>query len=276
MIHDGNTKVIARLHKQFSPRGLNIYNPYFEETGTNAVFLLFYNSKPKTLVEEIKDLNFTGAVSVGFETDAEFVELIDECDETSKIVNRVGFIKNINGKLRGYYQGGKGQLLSIQSVSNIAGEDLVIVGAGNVVVSLLEEISKLPKLPKSVVVLNRTQEKLNGFKKYSFVKEVGGLDTLPVRKGNILVNATPFGGKENDTIFNDELIRNFDVVSDVTFETENTNLINSAKKLGKKYATGWDMFTYQGLVVLETILDIKVDPVILKKHVIAGLSQTVK
>ena len=103
MINDGNTKVIARLHKQLSPRALNIYNPFFEEAGINAVFLLFYNSDPKPLVDGIKNLNFSGAVTVGFETDADFAKLVDEHDESSRIVNRVGFIKNENNTKKRRY-----------------------------------------------------------------------------------------------------------------------------------------------------------------------------
>lgn len=276
MIHDGNTKIIARLHKQYSPRGLNIYNPYFEEVGVNAVYLLFSNPDPLPLVTGIKDLNFAGAISVGFETDAEFAKLVDEYDESSKIVGRVGFIKNNNGILKGYYQGGRGQLLAIQSVSTVADKELVIVGAGNVVTSLLSEISRLDKGPKSVKIVNRTTGKAEEFKKYKFVKEIGGLEMLSQLRGDILINATDIGGNIEDTLYTQEVIANFEIVSDVTFQKENTNLIELAKKLKKKYATGWDMFTYQGLVVLETILDIKIDPQILKRHVVAGLSETVK
>ena len=276
MIHDGNTKIIARLHKQFSPRALNIYNPYFEEAGINAVFLLFYNPDPKPLIDGIKNLGFAGAVTVGFETDPVFAKLVDNYNESSKIVKRVGFIKNFDGKLKGYYQGGRGQLLAIQSVSSLAGKDIIIIGAGNVVKSLLSEIAKLDKLPKSVTVLNRTTDKLKALPKYDFLKATYGLEKITHIDGDILVNATHLGGSAEDNLYTEGIIKKFEIVSDVTFETENTNLIRLAKKLGKKYATGWDMFTYQGLVVLETILDTKVDPKLLKKHVIAGLSQTVK
>ena len=276
MIHDGKTKVIARLHTKFSPRALNIYNPYFEETGVNAVFLLFQNPDPKPLIEGMKSLGFSGAVSVGFETDPNFAQLMDELDETSKIVGHIGFVKNIEGKLRGFYQGGKGELLAIQSAIDVAGKDIVLVGAGNVAKALVFEMSKLPVLPKSVTILNRTIEKLEGFKKYPFVKSVGGLEDLQKASGDILVNATPIGVTITDVLYTEDIVKRFIAVSDVTFEKEDTNLVLLAKKLDKKFATGWDMFTYQGLVVLEGILDIKVDPIILKKHVIAGLSQTVK
>lgn len=191
-------------------------------------------------------------------------------------MKRVGFIKNINGKLRGYYQGGQGQLRSIQSVMHIGGKEMVIVGAGNVAISLLSELSKLDKLPKSVIVLNRTVEKLEKLSKYKFVKLIGSIDQIKKVSGDILVNATDIGVRASDALYTQEIIARFGAVFDVTFEKEDTNFIQLARKMGKKCATGWDMFTYQGQVVLETILDIKIKPEILKKHVVAGLSQVVK
>jgi len=277
MIHDGNTKIIARLHKQFSPRGLNIYNPYFDETGVNAVFLLFYNPDPRPLVAGIKNLNISGAVTVGFETDVEFAKLVDDYDASSTVVGRVGFIKNINGKLKGFYQGGKGLLLSTQSVTSLDNKEVVLIGSGNVAKSLLYELSKIDKKPKRVSVLNRTPEKLKELKsKYSFISNTGSLDLLPSIHGDILINATHIGSKQEDIYFTKEIVSKFAAVSDVTFESENTNLIKLAKELKRKYSTGWDMFTYQGLVVLETLLETRIDPIILKKHVISGLTQTVK
>jgi hypothetical protein len=35
------------------------------------------------------------------------------------------------------------------------------------------------------------------------------------------------------------------------------------------------MFTFQGQVILESILEMDIDPVILKKHVVSGLSEVV-
>lgn len=277
MIHDGHTKIIARLHKQFSPRALNIYNPYFEEVGLNAAFILFHNPDPKPLIHGIKDLNFAGAVTVGFETDPEFTKLVDDFDDTSTNVNRIGFIKNVDGRLKGFYQGGQGILFATQNAISLDGKEIVLIGSGNVVRSLLFEIQKRDVKTKKITILNRTVEKLTEIQsEYSVVNDIGGLDKLKNITGDILINASHIGSSQPDVYFTKEIIGRFQAVSDVTFETENTNLINLAKKLGLKLSTGWDMFTYQGLIVLETILDIKIDPVILKKHVVSGLTRNVK
>lgn len=276
MIINTDTKVIGRFHTQKSGRGLNIYNPFFEEARINALFILFQNPTPKPLVDGLRSLNLAGAVTVGFELDPEFPKLLDELDPVSQYVKRVGFIKNQNGKVTGFYQGGKGILRAIQRSTEVADKNIVIVGSGNVAKGLLLALNELPDKPKSVVLLNRTLEKIEKLNSnFSFIGELGSLDKLPETNGDVLVNATDIGGKVEDTFYTESVVKNFETVVDATFEKEDTNLITLGKKLGKKYSTGWDMFTGQGQVVLETILDQEIPWDILRKHVVVGLSQVV-
>lgn len=274
---DEHTKIIGRFHTIASPRGLNIYNPFFEEAKINALYLLFFNPDPKFLVNGLRQLNLTGAITAGFESDARLPSLLDELDDVTKYVGKVGFIKNNNGILKGYTQSGDGMLKTIEKTSDITNKKIVIVGAGNVTKSLLYKISKYSHQPKEIELYNRTIGKAEKLKNdFTFVKKVSLLDKLTEAEGDILVNLTKIGGSQPDTIFNEKLVGNFNSIVDVTFETENTNLIQLAKKLNKKYATGWDMFTYQGLVIMETLLEISIDASLLKKHVAAGLSEVIK
>lgn len=273
---DENTKVIGRFHTKASPRGLNIYNPYFEETGTNAVYLLFYNQDPKVLVDGMRKLSLTGAITAGFESDTILPTLLDELDENSKFIGKISYLTNSNNKVVGHTQGGLGMFRTIKSVAPIANQKLVIVGAGNICKGLLYEIKK-EGLDCEINIYNRDLAKAKELQnEFSFIKSTPELSQLNQASGDVLVNLTDIGGSEKDNIFSEDLIKNFNSVVDVTFETENTNLINLSKKLGLPVATGWDMFTYQGQVCLEGILNEQVDFNILKKHVIAGLSETVK
>lgn len=273
---DENTKIIGRFHSKVSPRGLNIYNPTFQELGINALYLLFYDPSPEKLFEGMSDLNLSGAVTVGFETDPRLAKLVDEFDDMAKYLGRVGFVKNVNGKIVASVQSGEAMFRTISQTENMLGKNIVIVGSGQVCKSLLYFISKQKDLPNSVEIFNRTVEKAENLaKEYSFVKSVGPLASLKDKKGDILVNLSHLGGSEEDDLFTEKIINNFEAVTDVTFEKENTNLISLARKLNKKYSTGWDMFTYQGQIVLESILDQKIPTDVLKKHVIKGLSQTV-
>ena len=274
---DEHTKVIGRFHTQASPRGLNIYNPFFQATGMNAVYLLFYNQDPKILIDGMRNLHLAGAITAGFESDSRLPTLLDEIDETATYVGKIGFITNNNGRLKGYNQSGEGLLRSIEKSQSLAGKKMAIVGAGNVVKSLLFTLSKRKvKLP-IVTIYNRTPENAEKLvKDFSFVKRFSSLDQIAHATGDILVNISHIGGKEADTLFSEAIVGRFQTIADVTFEKEDTNLISLAKKLGKKYSTGWDMFAYQGQVILETLLDVKVDFNVLKKYVAQGLSKTVK
>jgi len=277
MTINGETKILARFHTKLSPRGLNIYNPYFQENGVNALYILFYNPDPQPLLAAMRGLNIAGAVAIGFGTDPRLPPLIDEIDDVAKYVGRVGFICNKGGKLIGSNQGGGGLLMSVESVTTLENKKIVVVGGGNVVRGFLFNISKKysKNLPE-VVLVNRTVEKIEKLKgDFPMIKDSLPLESLNKLSGDILVNVTHIGGSVEDTLYTPEIVSKFNFVSDVTFEKEDTNLINCAKNTGKKFSTGWDMFTYQGLIVLETVLGIKVDAQKLKTWVIRGLSETV-
>ena len=273
---DANTKFIARLHTQPNARGLNIYNPYFEETGTNALYVLFYGPDPKKLMNGIRDLNFVGGNTAGFETDHGFAKLIDNFDSSSKFVGHVGYLKNIDGKFVAFYQGGEGLLAAISAKYDLEGKEIVIVGAGNVAGSIIFTMQNKGIKPKKVTLINRTTDKGMVLKKrLTIIDEVKPLSGLNDCKGDILINATPIGVTQPDELYTKDIVNKFETVTDVTFEKEDTNLIDLARKLNKTYITGWDFFTYQGKVMLENLLDTKIDAKVLKKYVEKGLKSVI-
>jgi len=272
---DSKTKIIARFHKQESPRGLNIYNPYFEEVGINAIYTLFYNPDPSVLINGFRSLNLPGAITAGFESDEVLPKLLDEIDDTAKFVGKIGYITNNSGKVTGHSQGGLGMLRTIKSISNLNNKHLVIAGAGNVTKGLLFEIEK-EGLACKVSIYNRDLEKAINLKdRFKFVESVESFNKIGKSSGDIFVNLTDIGGSVLDYEFSKEMINRFSHIVDVTFEREDTKLVNDARSSGKIVATGWDMFTYQAQVCIEGLLGISADPVVLKRHVSAGLSETV-
>lgn len=276
MVIDENTKLVGRFHPKVSPRSLNIYNPFFQEVGLNAVYLLFTNDDPKVLVDSMRSLNMVGAVNAGFESKEGLLNLFDSLDETSEFLGKVGYISNEDGKIVGHAQGGLGMLKTIKLTGDFEGKKIIIAGAGGVAKGLLFEIEK-SGIKCDVVISNRNVEKANDLKnRFSFVSQVLGFDDINSVSGDVFVNLTHIGGRVTDFSYPEIFLQKFEAIVDVTFEIEETELIKSAKKLNKKYATGWDMFTNQGLVVMEGIFKQDFDFDILKKHVVAGLSQVVK
>lgn len=276
MIFNENTKLIARIHSKPNARGLNIYNPYFEEMKVNAAYILFYNNTPQKLLDACRGLQFVGVNTAGFETDPAFTKLITAFDDSSKLVGHIGYLKLENGKYKAYYQGGEGLLQAILSKFDVNHKELVVVGAGNVATSLIDTIRLKGLTPKKITVVNRTLDKA-----ISLTKKIKNIDTvLPISelnnvRGDILINATHVGGSAKDDIFSEQIINNFKGLVDVTFETEETNLTNLAVKLKLPYVSGWDFFTYQGKVFLENVLGIEIDEKVLRKHVANGLKSTI-
>jgi len=76
--------VMARFHREPNNRGMSIYNPYFEETGENAVYVLFHHPDPTPLMTGLRSLNLAGAIPAGFEKDPKLVELVDELGPIAK------------------------------------------------------------------------------------------------------------------------------------------------------------------------------------------------
>lgn len=156
---DENTKYIARLHKKPSPRGLNIYNPFFEDANLNALYILFYNENTRPLLDGLRNLNFLGGITAGFESSSDLPNQLDDQDPISKFVGKVGYIKNVGGKLTGYLQSGEGLLRSIEVGTKVDDKDIVIVGAGNVSKTFLYVISKKEIKPRSITLINRDVQK---------------------------------------------------------------------------------------------------------------------
>ncbi len=265
------TKLIARFHTQPNNRGLNIYNPYFEAAGVNAVYLLFQNPAPGPLFRAMRDLGIAGAIPAAFEKNPELVSLVDTLSGAAAKIERVSFVKNTSGKLVGYYAAAKGLSDAVHSVVKVAGKRVVVMGAGTVVRGLLAQWELDGVRPKSIVLYNRTLAHAKAVQKeFSQVREVHELVKLPEATGDIFVNATDVGAPWNkeDYTFTDAFLQRFSAVADVTFVPLAPPLITSAQRLQIPYASGWKMFLYQGKFAMETILDISVDADLLAKFLV--------
>ncbi len=270
-----DTKLIARMHTDKNGTGLDIYNPYFEEVGINAVYMLFRNASAEPLVEGLRNLQLSGAITAGFEHDSNISDLVDECSETVRVSGRVGIITNQNGVLQAHYQGGEGLLAAITEKYDISGKRVVIVGAGAVAKTLVMALSNSTNRPSEIILCNRTDSTAEAIKEqFDNVTSVCSLEDLADTSGDLLVNASRIGSTIDDTFYTQEIVSKCEAVADVTFGTENTNLITLAKQAGLTIVSGWDMFTHQASVVLRELLSHHADIEVLRKHVRNGLNAT--
>lgn len=273
MVIDANTKIIARLHTESNGTGLNIYNPYLQEQGLNVVYLLFKNRTVEPLITSIRNLQLSGAITAGFEHDANLPNIVDEKSEAVNISGRVGSIVNNNGVLRAHYQGGEGLLAAIREKIDLSNKVITIVGAGTVAKTFLLALEASAQKPRSVIVYNRTME--NGYvlrDRFNIITTVNPLEKLKDSEGDILINASRIGSKIVDSFYTEKIVSRFTSVADVTLGTEQTNLISMAKITHKTIVSGWDFFTHHVAVVLKMILNHEADIDRLRHFVKLGLA----
>jgi shikimate dehydrogenase len=257
------TKIVARLHPEENGRALSIYNPYFEKTHTDAVYMLFQNANIAEALDGMKKLKITGAISAGFEHDPQLPPLLDEIDPAIARVGRIGTITNRGGKLKGYYFPGYALSRTIQEISPIKNKRVVVLGAGTVVRCFLSYLASINELPSSVEIYNRTYEHAVALEKeYPIIKKIGTLANFEQSSGDIFINSTFIGShfNEGENIeFDPAFLSKFSCIADTTFIPIRPHVMDAAEKAGVPIATGAKMFAYQGAKSLETILGEKID-----------------
>lgn len=250
---------MGRLHPQRNGRGLNIYNPYFQREGVNAVYLLFSNPDAAPLLRGVRDLGLAGAVVTGaFETNPRVAELVDELHPVSERLGTIGMVAQREGRLYGVYQGAFGLREAIARLTDFRDKKMVILGAGNVVRGLLALFEIDDTRPRTIEIYNRTlrrAEELAG--EFPWVASVRSIDELNRADGDIFINATSIGSpwnKGDDLFFSDRLVGAFDYVVDVTFVPPRPQLVETAERLGKAVSPGYKMFMFQAKHVLQEVL----------------------
>jgi len=156
----------------------------------------------------------------------------------------VNTVVNHDGELLGMKTDGLGILAAAKEVISLAGQEIVILGAGAIcreLVFLLQDESNA-----QVRVYNRSESE---FVRNGLVEFCGSLKEFTRdASGTILVNATPLGSGSEDTrsVFPTELIDRFDAVVDLTYLPRTTWLQSEASRLGKRVVSGMRVFAHQG------------------------------
>lgn len=273
---DVETRLLARLHPERNGRGLNIYNPYFQETNANVVYLLFHNPDPQVLLRGIRSLAIPGAVVAGsFEKDPAVPHLLDSLDPVSEEIGTIGMVAQREGQLWGAYQGCYGLRDAIERICpSFREKSIAIIGAGVVVHGLLALLKIESAGHPSISIFNRTVGRAEQLAaKYSDVTQVAPLADLDTFAGaDILVNATNIGSPWNSGEpyhFSEDLLRKFQYVVDVTFVPLETQLTTDARKLGLQVSPGHQMFLHQAKFILRRTLGIEMNEEIYQRHMLS-------
>jgi len=218
----------------------------------------------KTAVNVIKAFDMIG-VNVTIPHKEKVIKLLDEVEDTARLIGAVNTVLNVDGRLIGYNTDGFGYIDSLKEETDFdsRGKNIVLLGAGGAARSIL--FSFLFKssrgMPASIVIANRTVERakklVSEFKKklknLPPIKAVG-MDAAAAHLENadILINTTSLGlmGKGQISLPLKKLPE-YAIVSDIVYRPLETKFLKSAKALGLKTHGGLGMLAHQGALSFE-------------------------
>ena len=131
-----------------------------------------------------------------------------------------------------------------KSKFNIFNKEVLILGAGGVVPSIIFALKKM-KVSK-IKISNRTKDKAENLKK--LFKDIEIIEWGEIPNIDVIINATSIGLKKDDYINLDfTLISKNSFFYDVIYNPRETNFLKTGKSLGGTTLNGKLMFIYQAL-----------------------------
>lgn len=201
------------------------------------------------IVEEIKAKGIRGcAFTMPYKKD--IVSLLDWVDETAKEIGAVNTVVNEGGILRGYNTDWLGIVDSLERLSDLKGKKVAIIGAGGAARAAIYGVLERGAIITDI--FNRTPEHTEKLaREFGLNCAIRGLDEIKeARSADIVINTTPIGMKgvaEDETPLPKEFIGPDQIVFDVVYSLEDTQLIKEAKDKGAKVVAGTEMVLRQAV-----------------------------
>ena len=223
-----------------------LHNYWIKNNGIDAIYekQKLNESELEQIIENIKKEKINGVnVTVPFKKT--IIPFLDELSIEAKKTQSVNTIYLKNNKVIGHNTDIIGFETSIvKSKYNISNKEVLILGAGGVVPSIILALNKMQTI--KIKVSNRTKEKAERLKEN--FKNIELIEWGEVPRFDMIINATSIGLKKEDNIKLDfSLISGNKFFYDVIYNPSETNFLKVGKKLGNKTLNGKLMFIYQGL-----------------------------
>ena len=223
-----------------------LHNYWIKRNGINAIYekQKLNESELEQIIENIKKEKINGVnVTVPFKKT--IIPFLDELSIEAKKTQSVNTIYLKNNKVIGHNTDIIGFETSIvKSKYNVSNKEVLILGAGGVVPSIILALNKMQTI--KIKVSNRTKEKAERLKEN--FKNIELIEWGEVPRFDMIINATSIGLKKEDNIKLDfSLISGNKFFYDVIYNPSETNFLKVGKKMGNKTLNGKLMFIYQGL-----------------------------
>lgn len=238
----------------------------FEELGLKAQYIKL-ELAPHELsegIEKMRSIPFAGW-NATLPHKVELYKLVEERDESARLLGAVNTVRNENGKLIGFNTDGYGFLEALREAfgCRVEGLRLLILGAGGAARALA--IQSLVAGAEQVWIANRTVERARNLADEIVLSlgashgkkiDVFGLDKPALleklQATDLVVNCSSGGLNEGEQalILADEM-HNGLMVYDTIYRPAETALLKEAAKAGLRRANGLGMLLHQGAKALE-------------------------
>ena len=231
------------IEHSLSPK---LHNYWIKNNGINAIYekTKLDEDELENIVLQIKQKKIYGVnITVPFKK--AIIPFLDELTTEAFSTQSVNTLFLKDNKVIGHNTDIIGFETSIKkSKFNIFNKEILILGAGGVVPSIIFALNKM-KVSK-IIISNRTREKAESLKK--LFKNIKIIDWGEVPNFDMIINATSIGLKKEDQINLDfSSISKNSLFYDVIYNPKETNFLKTGKKLGNMTLNGKFMFIYQAL-----------------------------
>jgi shikimate dehydrogenase len=235
-----------------------IQNAAFKSLGLNCTYIAFRVPKGELQesVSSLRSINISG-FNVTSPHKIEIIKHVDVLDYTAQKARAINTILNVEGVLRGYNTDVYGFIepLHRRSVS-FNGMTILLIGAGGASRAVIAALSEQKGITK-ILIANRSQKKAEELARIgsSIGLECSVIDLYNIQevaaKSHLIVNATPLGTNNKDSMIDHEHIKKDAIVYDIVYKPVTTNLLENARYAGAQIVYGYEMLLEQGAKAFE-------------------------
>ena len=223
-----------------------LHNYWIKNNGINAIYekLQLNEDELEQIILQVKEKKVNGInVTVPFKKAV--IPYLDELSIEAESTQSVNTISLKNNRVIGHNTDIFGFQTSIKkSEYNLKNKEILILGAGGVVPSIIFALTKMK--PLKIMISNRTKEKAENIKK--LFKNIEIIEWGKISNFDMIINATSLGLKKNDNLnLNFSSISKKNFFYDIIYNPSETNFLKIGKNLGSQTLNGKLMFIYQAL-----------------------------
>jgi len=265
-----------------------MHNAAFKELEVAACYKLF-PLEENELDEFFEGLKQEDSEIFGLNVTVPYKERVMKyMDHFSSLAQKISAVNTIviskDRKLKGYNTDAPGFMSHVQELGfDTSDKQVAILGAGGSARAIIVALCIIPERPAKIKIYNRTFARLEKMLDeiseqvdISIIEPVASIEELSIRTSDLIINATSIGLRSDDPILvSDDEFNADQLVYDLIYNPQETELLKQAKSQGARIANGLGMLFYQGVLSFQHWADVELDEEvksIMRKYLEEGLS----